>query len=638
MRQAGRAILNQLAIASKDQKKPNMHWLTTGIETNAAYGTCILLFGLLVLSVRHRKNADRIPSTFYPVPLNGKARPALKYRPGQKPKRVSKPFQNSSVLLGTGLISAPREQANPKSAPSVAKKLSWPPEVPGAKKSNEVQMDTFTFPFENLDAVGLAGIGTVAEAESPVQDRLALPAAVYGHFEIDEHNAEEIAIAPDLQPAVPVDSETPAVIEASGPEINATPEISIEAQQAVVESAPLKTAAENLLSFFGLRQQPFDVTPDPAYLYLSPSHREALVSLKQGIEHFRGFMMLVAEPGMGKTTILNKLMEELSDSARVVFLFQTQCTSRELLCFILNELEVDHTGMDVVAMHRALNQALLEEMLRGRRFVLIVDEAQNLQEPVLETIRLLSDFETTHSKLIQIVLAGQPQIAETLMRDSLVQLRQRIAVLSNLSALNAAETAQYVGCRLLAAGWSGNSIFTDEALGLIAESSAGVPRGINNLCFNAMLAAFDRGLEVIDANLVAEVSGKLNLQSLVRRARLEPVSPEPAAQPDPAVAAQLAHALAAALAAEANLEAHSETVPASTVKPGTALTGTLTEKVRSQGWSKHHEYRILVTLERDRVSGIPIADRYYCASLYMDEKQAAELQVGKPVRIKIEQE
>src|SRR6202034_1563322 len=187
----------------------------------------------------------------------------------------------------------------------------------------------------------------------------------------------------------------------------------------------------NLVSFFGLQQQPFDVTPDPAYLYLSPSHRDALVSLKDGIEHFRGFMMLVADPGMGKTTLLNKLMEELTDSARVVFLFQTQCDSRELLCFILNELEVDHTGMDVVAMHRALNQALLEEMLRGRRFVLVVDEAQNLQEPVLETIRLLSDFETTHSKLIQIVMAGQPQLAETLMKPSLVQLRQRVSVLTN---------------------------------------------------------------------------------------------------------------------------------------------------------------------------------------------------------------
>ena len=278
-----------------------------------------------------------------------------------------------------------------------------------------------------------------------------------------------------------------------------------------------KAAATDVLSFYELPQQPFDVTPDPAYLYFSPSHREALTSLKEGIENFRGFMMLVAEPGMGKTTLLNKLMEELSDTARVVFLFQTQCSSRELLCYILNELEVDHAGMDAVAMHRALNQALLEEMLRGRRFVLIVDEAQNLQEPVLETIRLLSDFETTHSKLIQIVLAGQPQLAQTLMKDNLVQLRQRIAVLANLQALTPAETAAYIEHRLRASGWNDKIIFSSDALDQIAESSGGVPRRINNLCFNALLEAFRRKLEFVDADIVRTVAEKLNVESLLRQ-------------------------------------------------------------------------------------------------------------------------
>ena len=203
-----------------------------------------------------------------------------------------------------------------------------------------------------------------------------------------------------------------------------------------------------------------------------------------------------------------------------MFLFQTQCSSRELLCFILNELEVDHAGMDVVAMHRALNQALLEEMLRGRRFVLIVDEAQNLQEPVLETIRLLSDFETTHSKLIQIVLAGQPQMAETLMAPSLVQLRQRIAVLANLKSLTPSETADYIEHRLRAAGWSDKMIFSSDALDQIAESSDGVPRSINNLCFNALLESFHRGLDVVDADIVKEVAEKLNLEALVRPAQI----------------------------------------------------------------------------------------------------------------------
>ncbi len=349
--------------------------------------------------------------------------------------------------------------------------------------------------------------------------------------------------------------------------------------------------------------------------------------------------MLVAEPGMGKTTLLNKLMEELSDTARVVFLFQTQCTSRELLCYILNELEVDHTGMDAVAMHRALNQALLEEMLRGRRFVLIVDEAQNLQEPVLETIRLLSDFETTHSKLIQIVLAGQPQLAQTLMKDNLVQLRQRIAVLANLQALTPAETAAYIEHRLRASGWNDKIIFSSDALDQIAESSGGVPRRINNLCFNALLEAFRRKLEFVDADIVRTVAEKLSVESLLRKPQVEPISHLSAGAMDALGTSQLARALASALNPEAQpAESSSETSIDPKAKPDVVLKGNLTEKVKSQGWSKHHEYRILVTLERDPVSGLPIADRYYCCSIYMDEAQAAGLNPGKPVRIKIEQD
>jgi general secretion pathway protein A len=393
-----------------------------------------------------------------------------------------------------------------------------------------------------------------------------------------------------------------------------------------------------LLSFYGLRQQPFDVTPDPAFLYFSPSHREALASLKRGIEYFRGFMLLVAEPGMGKTTLLNRLMEELSNSARVVFLFQTQCTSRELLCYILNELEVDHAGMDVVAMHRALNQALLEEMLRGRRFVLVVDEAQNLEEPVLETIRLLSDFETTHSKLIQIVLAGQPQLAETLMRPGLVQLRQRIAVLSSLKPLSATEIAEYVDHRLRVSGGSGEPLFTSEAIAQLAESSRGVPRRINNLCFNALLEAFHHGQETIGADIVNEVAATLDLESLVRRPETDAASRKTTAPEEPVAANQPARTQAAKLTSGAQPDKISEPLVGSQPKPDAILTGNLTEKVRSQGWSKKPEHRILVTLERDRMAGLPVADRYYCCSMYLDEAQAAGLQVGKPVRIKIEQD
>jgi type II secretory pathway predicted ATPase ExeA len=349
-------------------------------------------------------------------------------------------------------------------------------------------------------------------------------------------------------------------------------------------------------------------------------------------------MMLVADPGMGKTTLLNRLMEELSESARIVFLFQTQCTSRELLCYILNELEVDHTGMDVVAMHRALNQALLEEMLRGRRFVLIVDEAQNLQEPVLETIRLLSDFETTHSKLIQIVLAGQPQLADTLMSDSLVQLRQRVAILAKLKSLSSADLKEYVEHRLRYAGCSDRVIFSSDALEQIAEKSQGVPRSVNNLCFNALFEAFHRGQEIVNADIVKEVAAKLNLESLVPRPALTAASQKAAPQTESIDTALLVRALAAALASGPNAKTNAEPRIAPEANASVVLTGNLMDKFRSQSSSKQHECRVQVSLERDASLGLPVADRYYCTTLYLSDEQAAPLSKGKPVRIKIEQD
>jgi general secretion pathway protein A len=412
--------------------------------------------------------------------------------------------------------------------------------------------------------------------------------------------------------------------------------IALEASNA--PPAAEKPVAPDLLSFHKLKQQPFDVTPDPAFLYLSQSHREALTSLKDGIEHLRGFMMLVADPGMGKTTLLNRLMEELSESARIVFLFQTQCTSRELLCYILNELEVDHTGMDVVAMHRALNQALLEEMLRGRRFVLIVDEAQNLQEPVLETIRLLSDFETTHSKLIQIVLAGQPQLADTLMSDSLVQLRQRVAILAKLKSLSSADLKEYVEHRLRYAGCSDRVIFSSDALEQIAEKSQGVPRSVNNLCFNALFEAFHRGQEIVNADIVKEVAAKLNLESLVPRPALTAASQKAAPQTESIDTALLVRALAAALASGPNAKTNAEPRIGPEANASVVLTGNLMDKFRSQSSAKQHECRVQVSLERDASLGLPVADRYYCTTLYLSDEQAAPLSKGKPVRIKIEQD
>jgi type II secretory pathway predicted ATPase ExeA len=634
---------------------PTMDWLTPAVATNVAYAACIILFGMLVLSVRNRKMASKVPYSFYASTLRSGAPSADRLAAGSRTSRSSRratfPAQTSGLLLNAGLDYKPRERARSRMTESPLTQLSVPLDFPAARTPKEVKMSTEPMMLEAVDSVvthevtlaapeisevapEIAEMSASSPAPAMPADPPALPFSL-GIADIEERIAGEMAVAPEHSTTheIAPESAMAAAAGAAGP--------SSELQAAPAPVVLEKPTADNLLSFYGLQQQPFDVTPDPAYLYFTPSHRAALTSLKEGIEHFRGFMMLVADPGMGKTTLLNRLMEELAESARIVFLFQTQCTSRELLCFILNELEVDHAGMDVVAMHRALNQALLEEMLRGRRFVLVVDEAQNLSEPVLETIRLLSDFETTHSKLIQIVLAGQPQLADSLMRPSLVQLRQRIAALSNLKPLSVTETAEYITHRLRSAGWSGNSLFTSEALETIAELSGGVPRSINNLCFNSLLDGFRNREETISADIVKGVSDKLNLNSLGRHLEPEPVS-QPAGVASEAVgtvgATEFARALASAFFAEARGEASGEPFIGPKPNPGVTLTGNVTEKVRSQSWSKRHEYRILVTLEREATSGLAVADHYYCCSIYVDEAMANGLEVGKPVRIKLEQD
>jgi N-acetylmuramoyl-L-alanine amidase/type II secretory pathway predicted ATPase ExeA len=264
-----------------------------------------------------------------------------------------------------------------------------------------------------------------------------------------------------------------------------------------------------ILDFYGLREQPFGVTPDPAYLYASRTHCEALDSLTEAILGDRGFLALIAEPGMGKTTLLNQVLEGLRDTARAVFLFQTQCDSREFFQCLMNELGVDSTGMGLVAMHNKLNEILLAEMLAGRRFVLIVDEAQNLDESVLETIRMLSNFETTHSKLMQIILAGQPQLGEKLRETQLAQLLQRITVVQYLEPFSAEETAGYIRHRLKVAGYKGESLFEPEALALIAEQSQGIPRNINKICFRSLLEGYAAGSQSLSADLVEKAISRL---------------------------------------------------------------------------------------------------------------------------------
>jgi N-acetylmuramoyl-L-alanine amidase/type II secretory pathway predicted ATPase ExeA len=281
------------------------------------------------------------------------------------------------------------------------------------------------------------------------------------------------------------------------------------------ESAVVEVLAM-ILDFYGLREQPFGVTPDPAYLYASRTHCEALDSLTEAILGDRGFLALIAEPGMGKTTLLNQVLEGLRDTARAVFLFQTQCDSREFFQYLMNELGVDSAGMGLVAMHNKLNEILFAEMLAGRRFVLIVDEAQNLDESVLETIRMLSNFETAHSKLVQIILAGQPQLGEKLRGNQLAQLLQRITVVQYLEPFSPEETTGYIRHRLKVAGYRGESLFEAGALALIAEQSQGIPRNINKICFRSLLEGYAAGLQNLSVNLVEKAISRLQFIATTR--------------------------------------------------------------------------------------------------------------------------
>src|SRR5688572_29318540 len=224
-------------------------------------------------------------------------------------------------------------------------------------------------------------------------------------------------------------------------------------------------------------------------------------------------MALIAPPGMGKTTLLFRLLEHLRASAETVFHFQTQCTAHDLLRYLLADLGIEPIAGDIVALHQQFNQELLRRNGMGRPVVVVVDEAQNLSDDVLEAIRLLSDFETTRTKLMQIVLSGQEQLLTRLASARQMQLRQRISIIARLRPLGAEATAQFIEHRMRVAGLEGELPFTPEALQAIAKHAQGIPRSINNYCFHALSIGFGLEQSRIDAAIVEEVARDFELTS-----------------------------------------------------------------------------------------------------------------------------
>lgn len=268
-----------------------------------------------------------------------------------------------------------------------------------------------------------------------------------------------------------------------------------------------------VLDYYKLREHPFGVTADSRFLYMSATHKEALASLLYGLDAGCGFVALIAQPGLGKTTLLFHTLNFLRDKVTPVFLFQTVSTPVDLLRGVLAGLGVSETSGSLTEMQWRLKEVLVERARLGKRVVAVIDEAQNLDASVLELVRMLSNFETPREKLIQIILSGQPQLAEKFASPELVQLRQRVSIFARLEPFSPEDTDRYIDHRLRTAGYdAGTPLFTKEARALIAQHSEGIPRNINNLCFNALSLGCALKRETIDGDILREVVADLDLE------------------------------------------------------------------------------------------------------------------------------
>ena len=261
--------------------------------------------------------------------------------------------------------------------------------------------------------------------------------------------------------------------------------------------------------FFGLSENPFNLTPDPKFLFLSKAHEEALSHLKYGIERRKGFVMISGEVGAGKTTICRALLSSLPSTVRTALILNPALSDIELLQTINQDFGINATHTSKKALLDELYEFLINVFIRGENAVLIIDECQNLSPDVLEQIRMLSNLETETEKLLQIVLVGQPELRDLLAQPSLRQLDERISVRYHLDALSRDDLRDYVAHRLAVAGGSRHLSFAEDAFGKIFDFSRGNPRRINILCDRALLVAYAANQRVIDRKIV-----KLAIQDL----------------------------------------------------------------------------------------------------------------------------
>lgn len=263
--------------------------------------------------------------------------------------------------------------------------------------------------------------------------------------------------------------------------------------------------------FFGLEDTPFTLTPDPRFIVFTPSYNEVLASLYYGLENAKGLIVLTGEVGTGKTTALRWILRRLDSSVLAAYVFNPRLSIDEFYHHVTQMLNIKDWS-NKAELLQVMGKVLEERHRRGLRTVLIIDEAHELSDYVLEEIRLLMNFESDNAKHLQIVLTGQPELREKLNQPNLRQLKQRVALRCKMHALpNVDEVERYITERLLIGGCDQPNIFTPGAIDFIFQCSEGIPRQINNLCDNAMLAAYAAGEQIIGRQMIEEVADNLDL-------------------------------------------------------------------------------------------------------------------------------
>jgi len=267
------------------------------------------------------------------------------------------------------------------------------------------------------------------------------------------------------------------------------------------------------LSFYKFNCKPFELVPNPEFIFLSKTHKKAITYLDYGIRERVGFVLLTGEVGSGKTTIIRDLINKNLDQVVLSKIFNTNVNSEQLLAMINDDFNLPVQGKDKITLLRDLNHFLVEQYAKGTQPLLIIDEAQNLSPETLEEIRMLSNLETADSKLLQIILVGQPELRRQLARPELRQLRQRISIQCHLQPLSRQEVEEYILHRLEVAGNREALRFTPRAFDVIEKYSCGIPRLINIICDFLLLAAFAEGMQDIDEEMISEIVGDLDFNN-----------------------------------------------------------------------------------------------------------------------------